>query len=630
MVLLDTDEVERVNDDDHDHDNNNKELEEEQLKELKEFIIDFKLSSSLNNEKVSVNEDDVDDDLDDLVVTNNRRRGRRRKYFNDLERQQEQNKNKNKNKSLIRIEDLAETDNNVLFSKLSTAFVTLFTEQRRMRELLVQKILPNILTAMFLNDDNRTATTGKAKKKKEKKNETTIDHNNNDNNLSILETFTKKLVMLQDCLMFREHLKAIATNCFRQLEFQYSNESLKENRPLSHVNLTILFETICDCLSTACKIDEAIQSNGSLRRTFAAIKLAIKEALSEEVKEEEELNEEIKKKLQALKKTIATLESQLLLKSCFEDITNAIVYGSYDYTSSSVRVTDDEFDDDKKTRIEEVPMKLLQALQTYGLENFDDNFVHKNQCGVLALAVLLVRLEPQSSDTRLVDKIFKHIFQHNVVGLAVSSAVVIDPLHFLLVQLPESALPSSKNKWQTHLENKLTQFNNMDVRIQNVLIESISEVTSWTNEFNDNSSISKKKKKKNGDKDEEFFKTSLDLLVIGVYLARNIKAELELFIHLDKTFTEDLSKIPKQRARAYAQFAELLETIRESYYDSMFLCDDSLEVYFFIFLFFYLNLFEFLFSRKLSYIFAENLKPIQLIVVRLFLKNIKSYRNIIN
>ena len=55
---------------------------------------------------------------------------------------------------------------------------------------------------------------------------------------------------------------------------------MEENRPLSHVNLTIVFETLTMCLAMACKIDEAIASNGHLRRSFQAMKVAIERSFS--------------------------------------------------------------------------------------------------------------------------------------------------------------------------------------------------------------------------------------------------------------------------------------------------------------------------------------------------------------
>ena len=55
-----------------------------------------------------------------------------------------------------------------------------------------------------------------------------------------------------------------------------------------------------------------------------------------------------------------------------------------------------------------------------------------------------MHLEPKSSDMRLIEKILKHIFSEKVVGLVASTGIVIDPLHFLMVQLPESVLPSTR------------------------------------------------------------------------------------------------------------------------------------------------------------------------------------------
>ena len=440
----------------------------------------------------------------------------------------------------IRIEDLGETDN-FLFSKLAVAFSSLYVEAKRLESLSQNVILPNLISFGWFptkNDDKKNNN------KEENEDERSRSRSNNNDN-AMLAQFTKNLTVLQDSVMFRDQLKAVAVNAFRQLEFQYADESVEENRPLSHVNLTIVFETLTMCLAMACKIDEAIASNGHLRRSFQAMKVAVKEALAEE----EEKDEERKKKLLALKKTTETLEFELCLKSCFETIVREII----DEDSRGIH--------GKRNGIEEVPMRLLRALHAYGLETFEADFVLRNEVGVLALGVLLVRLEPNSSDTRLIEKMFKHIFAENVAGLAVSTGIVIDPLHFLLVQLPESALPASKKKWQTHLENKILRFNDMNAQLTRIVIDFIAEVTSWTSEFERDIS------------DRTTGGVSLETLTRGVRIARDVKATLELFLHLDNTFSKDAAKqnnIPQDnkrraRLRAYGQLAELLETTRACY-----------------------------------------------------------------
>ena len=439
----------------------------------------------------------------------------------------------NTNNNKIRIEDLGETDN-VLFSKLAVAFSSLYVEAKRLEKLSRNVILPNVISFGWCSKERE-------RRNKDNKQEESKNSINN----AVLAQFTKKLTMLQDSVMFRDQLKAVAVNAFRQLEFQYADESVEENRPLSHVNLTIVFETLTMCLAMACKIDEAIASNGHLRRSFQAMKVAVKEALAEE----EEKDEERKKKLLALKKTMETLEFELCLKSCFETIVREII----DEDSRGIH--------GKRNGIEEVPMRLLRALHAYGLETFEADFVSRNEVGVLALGVLLVRLEPNSSDMRLIEKMFKHIFAENVPGLAVSTGIVIDPLHFLLVQLPESALPASKKKWQTHLENKILRFNDMNAQLTRIVIDFIAEVTSWTSEFERDIS------------DRTTGGVSLETLTRGVRIARDVKATLELFLHLDNTFSKDVAKqnnIPQDnkrraRLRAYGQLAELLETTRACY-----------------------------------------------------------------
>jgi len=444
-----------------------------------------------------------------------------------------------KKSSKIRIEDLGETDN-LLFSKLAVAFSSLYVEAKRLENLSYDLILPNVISFGWFHPPPRPSPLHNEEDDDEEEEE----EDNSSNSNAILGQFAEKLTVLQDSVMFREQLKAVAVNAFRQLEFQYADESVEENRPLSHVNLTIMFETLTKCLSIACKTDEAIASNGNLRRSFQAMKVAIKEALEEQ---EQEQGKEERKKLLALKKTTQTLEFELCSKSCFETIVREI--------------TDEENRKSKKNGIEEVPMRLLRALHSYGLEMFEVDFVQRNDVGVLALGVLLVRLEPNSSDTRLIERMFRHIFSENVAGLAVSTGIVIDPLHFLLVQLPESALPSSKKKWQTHLENKILRFNDMNVQLSRIVIDFVAEVTSWTSEFERDTT------------DRATGGVSLETITRGVRIARDVKATLELFVHLDNTFSRDATNKKNKeqdnkrraRMRAYGQLAELLETIRKCY-----------------------------------------------------------------
>ena len=440
----------------------------------------------------------------------------------------------NTNNNKIRIEDLGETDN-VLFSKLAVAFSSLYVEAKRLEKLSRNVILPNVISFGWCSKERE-------RRNKDNKQEESKNSINN----AVLAQFTKKLTMLQDSVMFRDHLKAVAVNAFRQLEFQYADESVEEKRPLSHVNLTIVFETLTMCLATACKIDEAVASNGHLRRSFQAIKVALKEALEEE--DQQQQQQQQKKKLLALKKTIQTLEFELCSKSCFETIVREIVDEGNRRGSSS---------HSKKNAMEEVPMRLLRALHAYGLEMFEVDCVVQNDVGILALGVLLVRLEPKSSDMRLIEKILKHIFSEKVVGLVASTGIVIDPLHFLMVQLSESVLPSSKKKWQTHLENKIVKYNDMNAQLATIIVDFIAEVTSWTSEF---------------ERDNDHGKVSLETLTRGIRIARDIKASLELFLHLDNTFSKDAAnekEYPENkrraRMRAYGQLAELLETIRVCY-----------------------------------------------------------------
>ena len=175
----------------------------------------------------------------------------------------------NTNNNKIRIEDLGETDN-VLFSKLAVAFSSLYVEAKRLEKLSRNVILQNVISFGWCSKERE-------RRNKDNKQEESKNSINN----AVLAQFTKKLTMLQDSVMFRDHLKAVAVNAFRQLEFQYADESVEEKRPLSHVNLTIVFETLTMCLATACTIDEAVASNGHLRRSFQAIKVALKEALEE-------------------------------------------------------------------------------------------------------------------------------------------------------------------------------------------------------------------------------------------------------------------------------------------------------------------------------------------------------------
>jgi hypothetical protein len=86
-------------------------------------------------------------------------------------------------------------------------------------------------------------------------------------------------------------------------------------------------------------------------------------------------------------------------------------------------------------------------------------------------------------------------------------------------------------------------------------------VTSWTSEFERDIS------------DRTTGGVSLETLTRGVRIARDVKATLELFLHLDNTFSKDAAKqnnIPQDnkrraRLRAYGQLAELLETTRACY-----------------------------------------------------------------
>jgi len=486
----------------------------------------------------------------------------------------------NTNNNKIRIEDLGETDN-VLFSKLAVAFSSLYVEAKRLEKLSRNVILPNVISFGWCSKERE-------RRNKDNKQEESKNSINN----AVLAQFTKKLTMLQDSVMFRDHLKAVAVNAFRQLEFQYADESVEEKRPLSHVNLTIVFETLTMCLATACTIDEAVASNGHLRRSFQAIKVALKEALEEEDQQQQQQQQQ-KKKLLALKKTMQTLEFELCSKSCFETIVREIVDEGNRRGSSS---------HSKKNAMEEVPMRLLRALHAYGLEMFEVDCVVQNDVGILALGVLLVRLEPKSSDMRLIEKILKHIFSEKVVGLVASTGIVIDPLHFLMVQLSESVLPSSKKKWQTHLENKIVKYNDMNAQLATIIVDFIAEVTSWTSEF---------------ERDNDHGKVSLETLTRGIRIARDIKASLELFLHLDNTFSKDTANEKEHpenkrraRMRAYGQLAELLETIRVCYVSRQNKLALEVKRHFLTQIIFSH------FSPQISQIFTENLHSFDLIVVR--------------
>ena len=124
---------------------------------------------------------------------------------------------------------------------------------------------------------------------------------------------------------------------------------------MSHVNLTIVFETLTMCLATACTIDEAVASNGHLRRSFQAIKVALKEALEEEDQQQQQQQQQKKKFPFALKKTMQTLEFELCSKSCFKTIVREIVDEGNRRGSSS---------HSKKNAMEEV-MRLLRSLHVW-------------------------------------------------------------------------------------------------------------------------------------------------------------------------------------------------------------------------------------------------------------------------
>ena len=86
-------------------------------------------------------------------------------------------------------------------------------------------------------------------------------------------------------------------------------------------------------------------------------------------------------------------------------------------------------------------------------------------------------------------------------------------------------------------------------------------MTSWTSEFERDTT------------DRATGVVSLETLTRGVRIARDVKATLELFVHLDNTFSRDASNKKNKaqdnkrraRMRAYGQLAELLETIRKCY-----------------------------------------------------------------
>ena len=118
------------------------------------------------------------------------------------------------------------------------------------------------------------------------------------------------------------------------------------------------------CLATACTIDEAVASNGHLRRSFQAIKVALKEALEEEDQQQQQQQQQKKKKLLALKKTMQTLEFELCSKSCFETIVREIVDEGNRRGSSS---------HSKKNANGRSPYATLAALHAYGLEMFEVN-----------------------------------------------------------------------------------------------------------------------------------------------------------------------------------------------------------------------------------------------------------------
>ena len=144
-----------------------------------------------------------------------------------------------------------------------------------------------------------------------------------------------------------------------------------------------------------------------------------------------------KKKLLALKKTTETLEFELCLKS-FETIVREIVdedsRGIHGKRNGIGRSLCDSYVRCTRT-VWKLPKPTLSCEARVGV--------------LAALGVLLVRLEPNSSDTRLIEKMFKHIFAENVPGLAVSTGIVIDPLHFSWYNFRALCLRVRKNGKRT-------------------------------------------------------------------------------------------------------------------------------------------------------------------------------------
>ena len=99
-------------------------------------------------------------------------------------------------------------------------------------------ILPNLISFGWFPPPPKAVD--KKNNNNQENDESSRSSNNNNKGNAMLAQFTKNLTVLQDSVMFRDQLKAVAVNAFRQLEFQYADESVEENRPLSHVNLTIV------------------------------------------------------------------------------------------------------------------------------------------------------------------------------------------------------------------------------------------------------------------------------------------------------------------------------------------------------------------------------------------------------
>ena len=112
-------------------------------------------------------------------------------------------------------------------------------------------------------------------------------------------------------------------------------------------------------------------------------------------------------------------------------------------------------------------------------------------------------------------------------------------------------------------------------------------------------------------------KVSLETLTREHIALRDAKASLELFLHLDNTFSKDTANEKEHpenkrraRIRAYGQLAELLETIRVCYVSRQ--NELALEVKD---TFSHKIIFSH-FSPQISQIFTENLHSFDLIVVR--------------